>query len=55
MEKRGSIKIDKEAGKIILHSQLFRMAILMRIIDKIKNEGYLSDLIKEKVENGKDG
>ena len=55
LEKRGSIKIDKEAGKIILHSQLFRMAILMRIIDKIKNEGYLSVLIKEKVENGKDG
>ena len=55
LEKRGSLKVDPETGKAVLHSQLFRIAILMKIIDKIKNENYLSTLIKEKVEIGKDG
>jgi len=53
LEKRGAIKINQENGTIILHSQLFRMAILIRIIDKIQ-DGYLSELIKDKVENGKE-
>ncbi|MBN1929987.1 MAG: ATP-binding protein [Desulfobacterales bacterium] len=53
LEKRGAIKINQENGTIVLHSNLFRMAILMRIIDKIK-DGYLNALIKEKVENGKE-
>jgi len=55
LERRGSLKVDPETGKAVLHSQLFRIAILMKIIDKIKNENYLSTLIKEKVEIGKDG
>ncbi len=53
LEKRGAIKINHETNMLVLHSQLFRMAILMKIIDKIKNERYLNDLIKDKVENGK--
>jgi len=54
LEKRGSIKIDAETGKIFLHSRLFGIAILLKIIEKIKTENYLSLLIKEKVSNGKD-
>ena len=55
LKKSGSIKTDEENGKLYLHSQLFRMSILMRIIDKITNEGYLKDLIKDKIEmNGKE-
>lgn len=54
LEKRGSVKIDAETGKVFLHSRLFGIAILLKIIDKIKNENYLSLLIKEKVSNGKD-
>lgn len=54
LEKRGSIKIDAETGKVFLHSRLFGIAILLKIIDKIKNENYLSLLIKEKLSNGKD-
>ena len=53
LKKRGSIKMDKETGKVILHSNLFGIAILLQIMDKIKNENYLSLLIKEKVSNGK--
>lgn len=53
LEKRGSIKIDAETGKVFLHSRLFGIAILLEIIDKIKNENYLSLLIKEKISNGK--
>lgn len=53
LEKRGSIKIDAETGKVFLHSSLFGIAILLKIIDKIKNENYLSLLIKEKISNGK--
>ncbi len=41
----------KETGEIFLHSRLFRMAILMKIIDKIRSENYLRELIKDKVEN----
>ncbi len=48
LEKRGSVKIDVNTGK------LFGIAILLKIIDKVKNENYLSLLIKEKVSNGKD-
>lgn len=54
LEKRGSIKIDSDTGKVILHSRLFGIAILLKIIDKVKNENYLSLLIKEKTSNGKD-
>jgi hypothetical protein len=49
LEKRGSIKIDPETGKLFLHSRLFGIAILLKIMDKVKNEGYLSLLIKEKL------
>jgi len=54
LEKRGSIKIDADTGKLFLHSRLFGIAILLKIMDKIKNENYLSSLIKEKVSNDKD-
>lgn len=54
LQKRGSIKIDADTGKLFLHSRLFGIAILLKIIDKIKNEGYLSKLIKDKVGNGKE-
>lgn len=54
LEKRGSIKIDADTGKVLLHSRLFGIAILLKIIDKVKNENYLSELIKDKVENGKE-
>lgn len=54
LKKTGSVKTDKESGKLYLHSQLFRISILMRIIDRITNEGYLKDLIRDKIEtNGK--
>ena len=53
LERRGSIKTDPETGKVMLHSHLFRIAILSKIMDKIKNENYLNDLIKEKVGNGR--
>lgn len=53
LEKRGAIKTNRENSTITLHSRLFRMAILIRIFDKIKG-GYLSDLIRDKVENGKE-
>ena len=49
LEKRGSIKIDSETGNLFLHSRLFGIAILLKIMDKVKNEGYLSLLIKEKI------
>lgn len=55
LKKMGSVKTDKESGKLYLHSQLFRISILMKIIDKIATEKYLKDLIKDKVEmNGKE-
>lgn len=54
LEKRGSIRINKETGEIILHSSLFRTAILIKIIDKIQNEGYLSELFKDMEKNGKE-
>ncbi len=54
LKKHGSIKIDGETGKVFIHSLLFGIAILLKIINKIKNENYLSLLIKEKVSNGKD-
>ena len=53
LEKRGSIKTDEDTGKLFLHSRLFGIAILLKIMDKVKNENYLSLLIKEKVSNGK--
>ncbi len=53
LKKRGSIKMDKKTDRVILHSSLFGIAILLKIMDKIKNENYLSLLIKEKVPNGK--
>jgi len=53
LKKRGSIKIDKDTDKVILHSRLFSIAILLKIMDKIKNENYLSSLIREKISNGK--
>ena len=53
LQKRGAIKINPETATVVLHSQLFRMAIFIRILDKII-DGYLSELIKDKVENGKE-
>lgn len=53
LQRRGAIKINPETNTIFLHSQLFRMAILIRIIDKI-SEGYLGELIEDKVKNGKE-
>lgn len=53
LKKRGSITIDKETDKVFLHSRLFGIAILLKIMDKIKNENYLSLLIKDKVSNRK--
>ena len=52
LEKRGSIKINKETGLVYLHSQLFRTSILRVILPKIINEKYLDDLIREKTANG---
>ncbi len=54
LQKRGSIKIDADTGNLFLHSRLFGIAILLKIMDKVKNENYLSLLIKEKISNGKD-
>ena len=54
LEKRNSVTIDPETGKVVLHSHLFGIAILLRILDKVKNENYLSLLIKEKTQNGKE-
>lgn len=54
LEKRGSIKTDADTAKLFLHSRLFGIAILLKIMDKVKNENYLNSLIKEKVANGKD-
>lgn len=53
LEKRGAIKIDHKTGTIALHSQLFRIAILSKIIGKVA-EGYLKEIIKEKNANGKE-
>lgn len=53
LEKRGSIKTDADTGKLFLHSRLFGIAILLKIMDRVKNENYLSLLIEEKVSNGK--
>ncbi len=52
LEKRGSIKIDPETGKVLLYSRLFNIAIFNKIYPKLKNEKYLSELIKDKVQNG---
>lgn len=53
LEKRGAIKIDHKTGTITLHSQLFRIAILSKIIDKIA-EGYLKEIIQDKTVNVKE-
>ncbi len=53
LKKRGSIKILPETDKIILHSQLFRTSILLKIIPKIFGENYLRDLFHK--EFGKQG
>ncbi|MBU0896206.1 MAG: ATP-binding protein, partial [Candidatus Omnitrophica bacterium] len=53
LKKRGSIKIDADTGNLFLHSRLFGIAILLKIMDKVKKENYLSLLIEEKVLNGK--
>lgn len=53
LEKRGAIKINPEDGMVNLHSNLFRIAIFKRIVDKIKN-GYLKEMIHEKFGNGRE-
>ncbi len=53
LQRRGAIKINPETNTVFLHSQLFRMTIFVKIINKI-NERYLSELIKDKVSNGKE-
>lgn len=54
LQKRGSIKVDLETGKVLLHSHLFGIAIILKIIDKVKNENYLSELIKDKIQWNKE-
>ena len=49
LKKRGSIKILPETDKIILHSQLFRTSILLKIIPKIFGENYLRDLFDKRL------
>jgi len=51
LEKRGSISVDKESGKIYLHSHLFRMAIMSKIFNKIIEEDYLSELFAIRVKS----
>ncbi len=53
LEKRGAIKIDHKNGTIVLHSQLFRIAILSKIMSKIA-EGYLKEIIEDKTVNDKE-
>jgi hypothetical protein len=50
LEKRGSIRINKETGEIALHSSLFRTAILIEIMDKIQKENYLGEFILRRAE-----
>ncbi len=47
LRKQGSIKQSQDGAKIELHSQLFRTSILLKILPRISEEGYLKNFIEE--------
>ncbi|MBU4305988.1 MAG: hypothetical protein KJ893_10295, partial [Candidatus Omnitrophica bacterium] len=47
LKKSHSIKSNPKTDTVELHSHLFRMAILLHILPRIQEEGYLSDVISE--------
>jgi len=46
LRKQGSIKQSQDGAKIELHSQLFRTSILLKILPRISEEGYLKNFIE---------
>lgn len=45
--KKGSLREIKKLDAVRLHSQLFRTSILLHILPRIRNGGYLSEVVNE--------
>lgn len=48
--KRGSVSEDPKTKQLVLHTHLFQTAIILEIIDRIRNEGYLRSVINDYVD-----